>query len=115
MKRIMLQISFLFACNIILGQQPNVEHIKDLKNGLVHNDKSYVYRLPFELGKKVLLVQAAYSKLSHKREIALDFKVKLGTPICAARDGIVIAVFSESNSGGIGDKYLNDGNLMVRL
>ena len=63
--------------------------IRDLKAGKFKEDSSYIYRLPFENKKKVFLIQAYESKMSHKGERALDFKLKKGTKICAARAGIV--------------------------
>ena len=65
--------------------------IHDLKAGKFKDDSSYIYSLPFENNKKVFLIQAYDSKMSHKGELALDFKVKKKTKICAARDGVVIA------------------------
>ena len=73
-------------------------------------DKTHVYRLPFETGKKVLMVQAYKSLFSHINDIALDFKVKKGTRICAARAGIVIATKEDSHKHGLSAKYLAEGN-----
>jgi len=48
--------------------------------------------------------------MSHKGERALDFKVKKGTKICAARDGVVIATREDSDKGGLKPENLSDGN-----
>ena len=82
----------------------------DLKAGRFREDSSYIYRLPFENNKKVFLIQAYESKMSHRSERALDFKVKKGTRICAARGGIVIAARSDSDKGGLKPENLSDGN-----
>ena len=84
--------------------------IRDLKAGKFIEDKSYIYLLPFEKGKKVFLIQAYESKMSHKGERALDFKVKKGTKICAAREGVVIAAREDSDEGGLKPENLSDGN-----
>jgi len=84
--------------------------IRDLKDGRFKADSSYIYSLPFEKNKKVFLVQAYESKLSHKGEIALDFKIKKGTKICAAREGVVAALRSDSDRGGLKNEFLSDGN-----
>jgi len=84
--------------------------IRDLKAGKFIADSSPVYLLPFEKGKKVFLIQAYESKMSHKGERALDFKVKKGTKICAARDGVVIAARRDSDKGGLKPENLSDGN-----
>jgi len=84
---------------------------EDLKNGKFKNDSSYIYSLPFETNKKVYLVQGYESKIfSHKGERALDFKVKEGTKVCAARDGVVISFREDSDAGGLKKEHLSDGN-----
>lgn len=89
--------------------------IRDLKRGLFVEDKSYVYSLPFEYRKKVFLIQGYESKMSHKGERALDFKVRKGTRICAARSGVVINLRSDSEKGGLKPANLSDGNyIMIR-
>lgn len=87
--------------------------IRDLKAGKFREDSSYIYRLPFENKKKVFLIQAYESKLSHKGERALDFKLKKGTKICAARAGIVTALRKDSNKGGLKPENLADGNYVT--
>lgn len=87
--------------------------IRDLKDGKFKNDSSYIYSLPFEKGKKVFLIQAYDSKMSHKDELALDFKVKKGTKICAARGGIVSSLRKDSDKGGLKQENLSDGNYII--
>lgn len=83
---------------------------RDLKNGKFKEDNSYIYTLPFEYKKRVFLIQAYESNLSHRGERALDFKVKVGTKICAARDGVVIAAREDSEKGGLKPQHMSDGN-----
>ncbi len=82
-------------------------------NGKFKNDSSYIYSLPFETGKKVFLIQGYETMFSHKGERALDFKVKTGTLVCAARGGIVTAVRADSDKGGLKPENLADGNYIV--
>jgi murein DD-endopeptidase MepM/ murein hydrolase activator NlpD len=84
--------------------------IRDLKSGKFTDDISYIYDLPFENKKKVFLIQAYDSKMSHKGELALDFKVKKKTKICAARDGVVISARGDSDKGGLKPENMSDGN-----
>ena len=84
--------------------------IHDLKSGKFKEDSSYIYSLPFENNKKVFLIQAYDSKMSHRGEYALDFKVKKKTKICAAREGVVIAAKGDSDKGGLKSGNLSDGN-----
>jgi murein DD-endopeptidase MepM/ murein hydrolase activator NlpD len=75
---------------------------------------SFIYSLPYEKGRSFLLVQAYQSKLfSHKGEFALDFKMKRGTKICAARGGVVVAVREDSKKGGLRRKFLPEGNYVI--
>jgi len=89
------------------------QEIHDLKGGRVKKDTSYVYWLPFKPGKKFLLIQGWQSNMSHKGELSLDFKMKTGTSIYAAREGIVTEVKEDAEHGGLKDEYLNDGNHIV--
>lgn len=82
----------------------------DLKNGKFKEDSSYIYTLPFEHKKKVFLVQGYESMFSHRGEKALDFKVKTGTKVCAARAGIVTVARKDSDKRGLKTKNLSAGN-----
>lgn len=77
------------------------------------NDSSYVYRLPYEKGRSHLLVQGYNSLFSHHGRLALDFKMKRGTAVMAARDGVVARVVQDFITGGIGKKYAGKSNLIV--
>ncbi len=107
-----LSLVFIFFCFFSPAQLTNSE-IHDLKGGRVLNDNSYVYELPFEKGSRVLLIQAYNSSMSHTNEISLDFKMKKGSKICAARPGIVTAMKEDSDEGGLKDEYLSKGNHII--
>lgn len=53
-------------------------------------DQDYIYSLPFESGKTHLIFQGYNGKLSHQNDFALDFNLKIGDQILAARSGIVV-------------------------
>src|SRR5688500_7724980 len=91
------------------------QDIRGLKSGSIKDDSTYVYWLPYEKGESYLLVQAANSKMSHKNELAYDFKMKKGSKICAARGGIVMDARSNSNKGGLKPGNLSDGNYIIIL
>ncbi len=112
MKQLLGFILTVFAFSAFAQTQSDYT-IHQLKSGQFTDDKTYIYSLPFEQNKKVLLIQAYDSKLSHKGEYALDFKVKEGTVICAAREGKVIAARSDSDKGGLKDENLSDGNYIT--
>jgi murein DD-endopeptidase MepM/ murein hydrolase activator NlpD len=99
-------------CSAVEAQVPT-KVIRDSKRGLIENDTSYIYWLPFAHKKRVFFVQGANSKFSHKNEVSFDFKIKKHTKICAARAGVVVGTKSDSDRGGVGDQYLNDGNYII--
>jgi murein DD-endopeptidase MepM/ murein hydrolase activator NlpD len=111
MKSVVLLILLLW--HQLMFSQTNSVPTKDLKE-TVGDEYSFAYSLPYEKGKSFLLIQAYQSKLfSHKGEFALDFKMKRGTKICAARSGVVVEVREDSKKGGISLKYLAEGNHVI--
>src|SRR5688572_30028398 len=89
------------------------DSFRDLKTSPPANDSSFVYSLPYKPGKSFFLVQGYNSKLSHRGEIALDFKMRRGTPVCAMREGIVIEVKEDSDKGGLKRKFFSEGNYIL--
>jgi murein DD-endopeptidase MepM/ murein hydrolase activator NlpD len=85
----------------------------DLKTGRRKEDTSYVYWLPYAENKRFLLIQASNSKMSHRDELSLDFKMKKGSKICAAREGVVIEARGDSDKGGLKEENLHDGNYII--
>ena len=65
------------------------------------HDDDYVYRLPYANGKSYRVIQSFGSRFSHTglEQFAIDFLMREGTPVHAARDGVV-ARLEESNSIG---------------
>ena len=98
---------------LIASAQLSDREIYDAKGGRIKNDTTYIYWLPYMPGKKFFLAQAANSHMSHKDELSLDFKMKKGSQICAAREGIVIEVKKDSDKGGLKDEYLSQGNHII--
>lgn len=62
-------------------------------------DKQYQYSLPFETGKTFLIYQGYNTLKSHKDQVALDFNLKVGDKIFAARGGKVVAVEEKFEQG----------------
>lgn len=63
----------------------------------VHPDKDHVYWVPFEPGRAATIFQGFKGSYSHRKDYAIDLDVEVGTPITAAREGIVIALKESSN------------------
>ncbi len=110
MKYILSSCFFTLTVSCFSQQQYSVN---DLKNGKFKADSSYIYTLPFQHKKKVFLIQGYESMFSHKDEKALDFKIKKGTKICAARDGVVTGIRKDSDEGGLKPENLSDGNYVT--
>lgn len=102
---------FFIACSV--SKNPLRKVVKQLQRGKIKDDSSFIYRLPFENNKAHFLVQGYFGKFSHKERAALDFKMKKGTKVLAARDGIVIRVKEDSNKGGWNKKNRPFGNNIV--
>ena len=113
MKHALFLLPFFSLVSILSNAQLTDDQIRDLKSGRVNPDTSYIYYLPFAKGSKFLLIQAYNSKMSHTKELSLDFKMKQGSKICAAREGIVISLKEDSDVGGLNDAYLNEGNHII--
>jgi Peptidase family M23 len=111
-KIIFLLVAFLCLTAPAWAQLTDRE-IRDLKGGRLKPDNSPVYHLPFVKGSRFLLIQAYNSSMSHRNEISLDFKMKQGSKICAARAGIVTAVKEDSDVGGLNNEYLSQGNHVI--
>ncbi len=84
-----------------------------LQKGKLRDDTSWVYALPYKPGTSHLLVQGYFSRLSHKNRAALDFRMRKGTGIYAARGGVVIRLQEQNDKGGWNRKYRQFANMVV--
>jgi murein DD-endopeptidase MepM/ murein hydrolase activator NlpD len=113
MKGISVILLFFLGMHLSARAQLRDSEIRDLKAGRVKPDTSPVYSLPYSIGRKYLLIQGYNSKMSHAGELSLDFKMKPGTKILAARAGVVEAMKEDSDKGGLNSKFMNDGNHII--
>jgi murein DD-endopeptidase MepM/ murein hydrolase activator NlpD len=110
---IILIVAIFYLAGCTVSNSPQRKEIKQLQKGIIKEDTSFIYTLPFEKNKKHLLIQGYFSKYTHKNRAALDFKMKRGTTICAARAGIVVRVKEDGRKGGLNKKYRPDGNVII--
>ena len=89
------------------------KEVKGLQKGRIKDDTSFVYGLPYEQGKAYCMIQGYFSPFTHKERAALDFKMKRGTKICAARGGVVVRLKEDGDRGGLKRKYRAYGNYVI--
>lgn len=99
------------SCSV--SKNPLRQQVKGLQKGTIKDDSSYVYALPFEEGKTFRVIQGYFSRFTHKERAALDFNMKRGTNITAAREGVVVRVKEDGSKGGLNKKYRSHGNNIV--
>ncbi len=106
-------ILILFATGCYVSKDPLRKRALLLQKGKITEDTSYVYSLPYAKGTSHLLLQGYFSSFSHKNRAAIDFKMRPGTEVFAARGGIVIRLEEQHTKGGRNKKYRKDANLVV--
>jgi murein DD-endopeptidase MepM/ murein hydrolase activator NlpD len=81
------------------------------------HDAGALYRLPFLEGQSFAVTQAYGGKLTshNNREnlYAVDFAMPVGTPIAAARAGVVIDATLRHHEGGFDIRYLDKANTVA--
>jgi murein DD-endopeptidase MepM/ murein hydrolase activator NlpD len=111
-QNLFLFLSIVFT-GCVASKDPQRTAIRNLQKGKVADDSSYVYSLPYKKGDRHLLIQGYYTSFSHKNRIAIDFKMKRGAKIAAARDGVVIRTKEDGTKGGLRREYRQHGNHVV--
>ncbi|HEX6915650.1 MAG TPA: M23 family metallopeptidase [Chitinophagaceae bacterium] len=101
----------LLSCSA--GKDPRREQARQLQRGVLTEDTSWVYRLPYAEGSSHLVLQGYFSRFSHRNRAALDFKMKRGTPVLAARGGVVIRLQEQNDKGGWNRKFRQFANYIV--
>ena len=80
----------------------------------VHDD-SYIYSLPYAPGASFHVSQGYHGGFSHTGpdEYAVDWEMPEGTPVHAAREGLVVKSEDSMNQGGADRKYEKYANSVV--
>jgi len=73
-----------------------------LGSACARHDDSVVYLLPYLPGNKFRVTQGYNGSFSHKgsNKYSIDWKMPEGTPVCAARGGVVVRAKDDSSMGG---------------
>jgi hypothetical protein len=91
-------------------------HYGDRRNA--KHDSTYLYALPYEKGKKVQVEQTFFGKSSHKTiasRYAIDFGMRTGEKVYAAREGIVVFALDHFTEGGKRKELTRKANKIVIL
>ena len=102
-------------------RNPRAGRSYSLLYGQVEGDPStaqpdgYLYLFPFDHGTKHRITQGYEGAFSHfdDNRYAIDFDLPEGTPVHAARGGVVVRVKDDSRRGGPSAAYARDGNLIM--
>ena len=80
----------------------------------VHDD-TFVYRLPYPAGQAFRVSQAYGGTFSHTgpERYAIDWRMPEGTPVLAARAGVVVAVKDDSQVGGADRRFESSANYIL--
>ncbi len=77
---------------------------------IARNDDRIRYGFPFERGTSRALLQGYNGEFSHKDTYALDFEMPVGTLVCAARSGVVVAIKEDGTRGGLDKSLESEAN-----
>ena len=113
MRLIFILSVVICASGCYVSKNPMREEVKRLQKGITVDDTSYIYSLPYEEGKAHYLIQGYFSSFTHRERAALDFKMKRGTNICAAREGVVVRAKEDGDRGGFKKRYRPYGNYVI--
>jgi len=86
-----------------------------LGSNCARHDDSCVYQLPYAAGRKYPVTQGYNGRFSHtgSNQYATDWQMPEGTPVYAARGGLVVKVKDDSNKGGSSMKFDSFNNFVL--
>jgi murein DD-endopeptidase MepM/ murein hydrolase activator NlpD len=108
MRKVLKYIVFFFLGLLLL-----VTIFWMLGSKVTENLDTYIYNLPFKQGTSHKVVQGYGGWFSHKNIAAIDFSMAEGTPIFAAREGIIFSYKENGQKGGPFSTYKNEANYII--
>jgi murein DD-endopeptidase MepM/ murein hydrolase activator NlpD len=78
-------------------------------------DDAFIYSLPYAAGRSFRVSQGYHGRFSHSGpdEYAIDWRMPVGTPVHAARGGLVIKSKDDDAHGGADRKYEKSANCVL--
>jgi len=78
-------------------------------------DDAFVYSLPYAPGSSFKVSQGYHGKFSHSGpdDYAIDWRMPVGTPVCAARGGLVVKSKDDDERSGSDRKYEKSANCIL--
>jgi murein DD-endopeptidase MepM/ murein hydrolase activator NlpD len=104
LKKNVTEKDLKFYSRVVVGDPENVKE-----------DLDYPYILPFEENTLRRLGQGYNGRYSHKgwQKYSLDFGMPIGTPVCAAREGVIVDIKQDSTKGGFSWRYMGKANYIT--
>lgn len=108
MKNLLIIVLFLVSsCAVLQNNTVVYKQAKSLP------DTAFVYSLPYAIGTSHPVWQGYWSLFSHWGNFAIDFRMKKGTAVHAARAGVVVFVRQDRQKGGVGRRFIVQENSIV--
>ncbi|MCU0447658.1 MAG: M23 family metallopeptidase [Microscillaceae bacterium] len=107
---------YLFTVQARYPSRQDIGYVEECQLGnpqTARHQDSTTYRLPYLARQKYRVIQGYNGLYSHRGQYALDFRMSIGTPICASRGGVVVKVKNDSNEGGADRQYSSKANQIV--
>lgn len=107
--RFFLKMLFLFILSAVLL----LLVFRYARSEYTTNTDHYIYSLPYAQGTAHKVVQGYGGLFSHQQTAALDFEMRVGTPVYAARGGVIYRYKDDSNEGGILSRNKRKANYII--
>jgi len=107
-KRIAIGLGALAASLVVAGLV-----LFYYQTEVTDNVDTYTYELPYAKGTSHQVVQGYGGLFSHRYIAALDFEMPEGTPVYAARAGMIYSYKDNSDESGLTSSYKNKANYII--
>lgn len=79
------------------------------------HDTNVIYELPYDEGSAFKVTQTFLGRVSHQEAYAVDFEMPEGTPVRAARGGVVCDIVDYNSETGNTEDFKQKGNFIFIL